>query len=98
MDVTDRAELVRFEHERITRVIHQLVGQLTNNPFDFLTKKKNIRMLCLDRNKFKEIPMAVTKLRSLVCLHMNDNRLVKLHQKYALKVPITIGSILFQSP
>lgn len=28
--------------------------------------------------------MAVTKLRSLKCLHMNDNRLVKLHQKYAL--------------
>ena len=52
-------------------------------------------MLCLDRNKFKEIPMAVTKLRSLKCLHMNDNRLVKLHQKYApIKKPNTRFNII----
>ena len=39
-------------------------------------------MLALDKNKFKSVPMAVTKLRSLRCLYMNNNRLTKLHPRY----------------
>ncbi|CAG5098806.1 Oidioi.mRNA.OKI2018_I69.XSR.g15994.t1.cds [Oikopleura dioica] len=52
--------------------------QLTELPEEF-GRLQNLELLSLENNKFKEVPFAVTKLRSLRTLYLNSNRLTRIH-------------------